>query len=615
MSNESTRKGPDGPPPGPRPGGPGGPRGMMAHGKPKNTGKTILRLCKYLAKFWPLILISVICISFTTLGTVYATSLIGVAIDDYISVFDFAGLWKICLMLLTIYGVSSLATWLYSYLMLKVGQETVATLRREIFEKFQKLPLKYFDKTTHGELMSHVTNDVDNVSMCLNSSVSQILQSILTVIGTFCMMLYLSVPLTIATIVTIPLMLAMTKWVTRHSRKYFKDKQNRLGDLNGHIEEIISGQKVVKVFCREEEEIKKFEKLNNELLEKSVKAEIFSGSIGPIMTAINNMTYAIVVATGGILMVTGHGMTLGIISNFIIYSKQFARPLTELANQVNTIMSAMAGAERVFEVLDETEEEPDAADAYEMGEIEGDVVLTDVNFSYEKGHPSLKNVNLYARPGQTIAFVGPTGAGKTTIINLLTRFYDIDSGSITIDGHDIYKTKRNSLRSALSIVLQDTYLFTDSIKENIRYGRLDATDEEIKEAAKLANAHEFIRRLPDGYDTLLTDGGGNLSQGQRQMISIARAILANPSVLILDEATSSVDTRTEVKIQEAMNNLMKGRTNFVIAHRLSTIKDADLIAVVNHGEIIERGAHEQLMAKKGFYYNLYTNQFDQNEAV
>lgn len=594
-------------------GGPG--PHIIMHGKPKNTKKTLLRLCRYLGRFWPLLLISVICIAFTTLVTVYATSLIGVAIDDYISVFDFPGLWKICFTLLSIYVVSSIATWLYSYLMLKVGQETVATLRREIFEKFQKLPLKYFDKTTHGELMSRVTNDVDNVSMCLNSSVSQILQSILTVIGTFFMMLYLSIPLTIATVVTIPLMLAMTKWVTKHSRKYFKDKQNRLGALNGHIEEIISGQKVVKVFCREEEEIKEFEKLNDDLLDKSVRAEIFSGAIGPIMTAINNMTYAIVVATGGILMVVGSGMTLGIISNFIIYSKQFARPLTELANQANTIMSAIAGAERVFEVLDEAEEEPDAPDAYDMGEIEGDVVLTDVNFSYEKGHPILKNVNLYARPGQTIAFVGPTGAGKTTIINLLTRFYDIDSGSITIDGHDIYKTKRNSLRSALSIVLQDTYLFTDSIKENIRYGRLNATDEEIIEAAKLANAHEFIRRLPDGYDTTLTDGGGNLSQGQRQMISIARAILANPSVLILDEATSSVDTRTEVKIQEAMHNLMKGRTNFVIAHRLSTIKDADLIAVVNHGEIIERGNHQQLMEKKGFYYNLYTNQFDQNEAV
>ena len=608
MSNGTIKKGPGGPP---------GPRhaAMMPHRKPIKTKQTIFRLCKYLTKYWPLITISIICNLITTVGTVFATSLIGVAIDQYISVFDFDGLYKICIILLVFYGTSSLATWLQSYLMLKVGQETVATLRQEISEKFQKLPLSYFDKTTHGELMSRVTNDVDNVSMCLNNSISQIFQSVLTIIGTFFMMVYLSIPLTIATVATVPLIMVSTKWVTKHSRKYFKDKQARLGDLNGHIEEIVSGQKVVKVFCREEEEIKKFEVLNHKLLDVSVRAEIFSGSIGPVMTALNNMTYAVVVAVGGILMVTGGAMTLGTISNFIIYSKQFARPLTELANQVNMIMSAMAGAERVFEVLDEAEEEPDAPDAYEMGEIEGDVVLTDVNFSYEKGYPILKNVNLYARPGQTIAFVGPTGAGKTTIINLLTRFYDIDSGTITIDGHDIYKTTRNSLRSALSIVLQDTYLFTDSIKENIRYGRLDATDEEIKEAAKLANAHEFIRRLPDGYDTMLTDGGGNLSQGQRQMISIARAILANPSVLILDEATSSVDTRTEVKIQEAMNNLMKGRTNFVIAHRLSTIKDADLIAVVNHGEIIERGNHQQLMEKKGFYYNLYTNQFDQNEAV
>ena len=608
MSNGTIKKGPGGPP---------GPRhaAMMPHRKPIKTKQTIFRLCKYLTKYWTLITISIICNLITTVGTVFATRLIGVAIDQYISVFDFDGLYKICIILLVFYGTSSLATWLQSYLMLKVGQETVATLRQEISEKFQKLPLSYFDKTTHGELMSRVTNDVDNVSMCLNNSISQIFQSVLTIIGTFFMMVYLSIPLTIATVATVPLIMVSTKWVTKHSRKYFKDKQARLGDLNGHIEEIVSGQKVVKVFCREEEEIKKFEVLNHKLLDVSVRAEIFSGSIGPVMTALNNMTYAVVVAVGGILMVTGGAMTLGTISNFIIYSKQFARPLTELANQVNMIMSAMAGAERVFEVLDEAEEEPDAPDAYEMGEIEGDVVLTDVNFSYEKGHPILKNVNLYARPGQTIAFVGPTGAGKTTIINLLTRFYDIDSGTITIDGHDIYKTTRNSLRSALSIVLQDTYLFTDSIKENIRYGRLDATDEEIKEAAKLANAHEFIRRLPDGYDTMLTDGGGNLSQGQRQMISIARAILANPSVLILDEATSSVDTRTEVKIQEAMNNLMKGRTNFVIAHRLSTIKDADLIAVVNNGEIIERGNHQQLMEKKGFYYNLYTNQFDQNEAV
>ncbi len=598
------------------PGGPGGPMGHLAgQRKPVNTKKTLLRLFRYLARYWHLILLSMLCIAFSTFGTIYATSLIGVAIDEYISVFDFSGLWKVCMELLLIYVLASAATWLQSYLMLMVGQNTVAVLRKEIFEKFQKLPLKYFDSMTHGELMSRVTNDVDNVSMALNSSVTQILQSILTVVGTLAMMIYLSIPLTIATIAAVPVMLLATKWVTGHSRKYFKEKQERLGKLNGAIEEIISGQKVVKVFCREQEEIEEVDALNRNLLDVSVRAEIFSGAIGPIMTALNNITYAIVVAVGGVMMVLGMAMTLGTISNFIIYSKQFARPLTELANQVSTIMSAVAGAERVFEVLDESEETPDATDAYELKEVKGDVVLREVNFSYEPGHPILKHVDLYAKPGQTIAFVGPTGAGKTTIINLLTRFYDIDSGSITIDGHDIYKMKRSSLRSALGIVLQDTYLFTDSIRENIRYGRLNATDEEIIQAAKLANAHEFIRRLPDGYDTILTDGGGNLSQGQRQMLSIARAILANPAILILDEATSSVDTRTELKIQEAMQNLMQGRTNFVIAHRLSTIKDADLIAVVNHGEIIERGNHQQLMEKKGFYYNLYINQFDQNEAV
>lgn len=594
----------------------GGANALMHQRKPKNTKKTLRRLCAYLGKHWIKLLFSILCIAVVTAGSVYATRLIGITIDTHITNFNFNGLFKACMMLLVLYLSTSLLTWLQSFIMLKVGQDVVAEIRQEIFSKFQRLPLRFFDATTHGELMSRVTNDVDNISAALNSSVSQVFQSVLTVIGTLAMMIYLSIPLTIASLVTIPLMVIATRYITKHSRRYFKQKQERLGKLNGHIEEIISGQKVVKVFCQEKDAIADFSKLNDDLLDVGIKAEIFSGMIAPIMMALSNITYAFVVATGGVMMVMGlGGVTLGTISNFIIYSKQFSRPLNELANQVNTMMSALAGAERVFEILDEAEESVDVPDAVSLDHVEGDVVLSDVSFSYESGNPILKHIDLYARPGQTIAFVGPTGAGKTTIINLLTRFYDIDSGVITIDGNDITKIKRHNLRSNLGIVLQDTYLFTDSIKENIRYGRLDATDAEIVAAAKLANAHEFIRRLPDGYDSLLSDGGGNLSQGQRQMLAIARAILANPSVLILDEATSSVDTRTEVKIQEAMHNLMKGRTNFVIAHRLSTIKDADLIAVVNHGEIVERGNHEQLMLKKGFYYGLYTSQFESDEAV
>lgn len=578
--------------------------------KAKDAKATTKRLLGYLKIHLFKIFLSVLLILFSTILVVIATRLIGVAIDDYITAFQLDGLLKVCIALIVIYCLSSFFLWLQHVLMVEVAQDTVLQIRKELFEQIQVLPLKYFDKNTHGELMSRVTNDVDNISVTLNTSISQILQSVLIVITTMAMMLYLSPILTLASLVTIPILMILTKMVTSKARNYFSERQKKLGNLNGYIEEVISGQKVVKVFSREEEEILRFKEMNDNLLDVGIKAEIFSGLIGPFSMALNNIGYAVVVGVGAFMIVSGWNMSLGIISNFIIYSRQFSRPLTELANQVNTMMSAIAGAERVFEILDEEPELPDSQDAYMLQGIKGDVVLKDVDFSYELGNPILKNINLYAKAGQTIAFVGPTGAGKTTIINLLTRFYDIDKGMITIDGHDIRKIKRDSLRSALGSVLQDTFLFTGSIGENIRYGRLDASDEEVKEAAKLANAHEFIRKLPQRYDTLLTDSGGNLSQGQRQMLSIARAILADPAILILDEATSSVDTRTEVKIQEAMHNLMKGRTNFVIAHRLSTIRKADLIAVIDHGEIIERGNHDNLMEKKGFYYKLYMSQFE-----
>lgn len=583
--------------------------GMMQHRKPKNTSKTLRRICGYLPKYWHILLISVLCTAFVAFGTIYATRLIGVAIDKYITVLDFRGLLKICGLLAVLYISSSIFTWLQGYLMLWMGQDITADIRKEIFQKFQVLPLSYYAHTTNGELMSRVTNDVDNISTMLNSAVSQILQSVLTVIGTLSMMLYLSVPMAVAVMAVIPVMLIAVGIITKHSRVYFKEKQETLGNLNGYVEEVISGQKVVKVFCREEQETEAFSKWNDALRDVGVRAEIFAGIVGPLMTVLNNLTYGIVVIVGGMMMVFGMGnMSLGIISNFIIYSKQFIRPFNELANQMNTILSAIAGAERVFEVLDAEEEPKDDADAVKLSHMDGNVVMEDVSFSYENENPTLQHINLSAKSGQTIALVGPTGAGKTTIINLLSRFYDVDSGKITIDGVDIRHICRKDLRSSLGIVLQDTYLFTDTIRENIRYGRLDATDEEIEKAAKLSNAHEFIKRLPDGYDTVLSDGGGNLSQGQRQMLAIARAILANPSILILDEATSSVDTRTELRIQDAMENLMKGRTNFVIAHRLSTIRNADFIAVIDHGKMIECGSHEELMAKGGFYCNLYTNQ-------
>lgn len=596
--------------------GPMGPghNAMMKPQKAKDTKGTAIRLLKYLGKHKSKLVVICILVIISTVMTTVATRIMGIAIDEFIGKGNISGLIRLCFILVALYVMASFFTWLQGVTMINIAQQTVAQLRKEVFDKLQKLPLKYFDTNTHGEVMSRVTNDVDNISTTLNQSISQVLSSILTVAFTIIAMLLLSPVLTLVSVLVIPIMIGLTKFITSKSRKHFSTRQKKLGKLNGYIEEVISGQKVVKVFTREEKEIQEFNVINKDLLSSGVKAEIYSGVIGPLASALNNMSYALIAGCGGVMIVAGFPMSVGTISAFLAYSKQFTRPLNEIANLASTIMSALAGAERVFAVLDEKEELADVDHAYDLNNVEGTVILENVNFSYEEGNPILKNINLYAKPGQTIALVGPTGAGKTTIINLLTRFYDIQSGTITIDGHNIKDIRRDSLREALGIVLQDTYLFTGTIEENIKYGRLDATFEEIKTAAKLANAHEFVKRLPDGYNTVLTDGGGNLSQGQRQMLSIARAILSDPAILILDEATSSVDTRTEMKIQEAMHNLMKGRTNFVIAHRLSTIQDADLIAVIDGGNIIERGNHHQLLEKKGFYYNLYMSQFAQETA-
>lgn len=581
--------------------------------KPKNLKATLLRLWDYLKYQKIKLILVIIMVIISSLLMLAGPYLIGVAIDYYIIPRDFPGLLKIVLLLIAAYVLSALANWLQMYLMVDVSQKTVFKIRKDVFDKLQSLPLKFFDSNTRGELMSRLTNDIDNISNTLNSSSTQIISSIISITGTVIMMLYLSPILTFINMLIIPVMLFITGKIAKRSRKYFLNQQAALGKLNGMIEESISGQRVIKVFTREEKQIEEFNKSNEELKNIGIKALILSGFIPPLMNLLNNINFAFIAGVGGWLAVR-EIITIGVIASFINYSKQFTRPINELANQINMFQTAIAGAERVFEIMDESPEKEDEKDAIRLSNISGKVDFENVTFSYDKKTPVLKNINLHINPGETIALVGPTGAGKTTIINLLSRFYDIDEGLIKIDGTDIRKINRKSLRSSLGIVLQDAYLFSESVRENIRYGRLDASDEEVEEAAKLANAHKFIKRLPQGYDTVLSEEASNLSQGQRQLITIARAILANPSILILDEATSSVDTRTELHIQEAMLNLMKGRTSFVIAHRLSTIRDADQIVVINDGKIIEKGKHDELLKQRGFYYNLYMTQF-KNQTI
>ncbi len=597
--------------PGSRPGGMGSRHHGMMMGpvvKAKDVKKTLKRLWYYLTRQKRTLLMVLAFVLIGALLNLMGPYLIGIAIDRYILVGDFEGLLYISFVMIGIYGLNAISTWLQNYWMIGMAQNTVLHMRGDLFDKLQTLPLSFFDSKTHGELMSRLTNDIENVSSALNTSTTQVFSSAITIVGTFAFMLWLSPVLTLLSIIVIPLMAACTKLIAGRTRNHFSEQQKHLGELNGLIEESISGQRVVKVFSREKNLIRKFDEYNLQLRAAGIRAQVFSGLIPPLMNVLNNLSFAIVVGAGGWLAVRGF-MTVGIIASFISYSKQFTRPLNELANQFNMIQSAIAGAERVFEIMDEKPEPKDPPNAITLEKIAGKVDFEQVSFSYKEEVPVLKDINLHVKSGQTIALVGPTGAGKTTIINLLMRFYDVNQGRITIDEQDIRTMKRNDLRTSLGIVLQDTYLFSESVKENIRYGRLNATDEEIEAAARLANADGFIRRLPQSYDTVLSEDGGNLSQGQRQLLAIARAILADPAILILDEATSSVDTRTEVHIQQAMLNLMKGRTSFVIAHRLSTIRDADKIVVIDGGKIREQGTHEELLQKKGFYHGLYMSQF------
>jgi len=576
--------------------------------KPKNVKNTLKRMWWYLSEHKIRLFFVFLLVVITSVLTLVGPYLIGKAIDNYIIPRDFNGLFRLLLFMAAIYALISLFIWLQNRTMINVAQLTIRNMRKDAFDKLESLPISFFDTRPRGDVMSRLTNDIDLINNALSSSLTQIFSSIITLTGTVILMLWLSPLLTVISMITVPIMLITTNIITKHTRRYFSEQQRVLGVLNGFAEENISGQKVVKAFVREAKEIERFEVTNKELKNVGIKAQIYSGIMGPLMNVLNNIGFAIVALSGGWLAVQ-QVITVGTIATFINYTKQFTRPLNELANQINIIQSAIASAERLFEIMDESPEPADPPDAIELKSVKGDVEFRNVSFSYKPDEAVLKNINFHAYPGQTIALVGPTGAGKTSIINLLTRFYDPDNGDIFIDGYNIQKITRKSLRSSLGIVLQDTYLFSESVKENIRYGRLDATDEEVKAAARLANAEQFILSLPEGYDTILSEDGGDLSQGQRQLLAIARAILANPAILILDEATSSVDTRTEQHIQEAMLKLMEGRTSFVIAHRLSTIRKADMILVINDGEIIERGNHMQLLKQKGFYYNLYMSQF------
>ena len=602
---------------GPRGGGPGMPR--LPGPKAKNARATLSRLWGFLKLEKTNLILSVVLVTIGVVFGLLGPYLMGLAIDIYITAGDLPGLARIALIMLAVFLVASLVTWAQIYLMNVVAQRTVHLMRKVLFAKMQSLPLRFYDKNPHGELMSRLTNDVENVSTVLGESLVQLVSSLFSLVGTAALMLALNLPLALVSLITLPLTVLLTQQIAKRTLSGFRSQQESLGKLNGLIEETVTAERVVIAFDRQSTVTETFEAENSRLRKAAIRAQAFSLALAPLGNMVNNIGYAVIAGSGGWMAVQGW-VTVGTIAAFLNYAQQFSRPLSQIANLFNTLQSALAGAERFFEVIDEVPELADDDGALPLKEIQGEVVFDDVVFGYEPGVPVLKHVSLHAEPGQTIALVGPTGAGKTTIINLLSRFYDIDSGAIRIDGHDIREVNRYDLRRQLGVVLQDTFLFSATVMENIRYGwlaegdRPAATDEEVIAAAQLANADHFIRSLPHGYQTHLSEGASNLSQGQRQLLAIARAVLADHSILVLDEATSSVDTRTEKQIQEALLRLMQGRTSFVIAHRLSTIREADCILVINNGEIVERGSHAELLAMRGAYYNLYASQF-KNQVV
>ncbi|MBA2556294.1 MAG: ABC transporter ATP-binding protein [Chloroflexi bacterium] len=580
---------------------------MTEQVKARNTRVTIMRLWGYLRRQRMALAAVAVLVTLATVAGVLVPYLLGRAIDDYIIPGDLRGLTRIALLMLALYIVQSVLTWASGWLMVKVGQQTVLDLRNDLFTRLQSLPLRFFDQRPHGETMSRLTNDVENVNTVLSESLVQIISGTLTAIGVIVLMMILQPELALVAVgSTLILTVGINRYIGMRTREGFRAQQKHLGSLNGLIEETITGQRVVKAYHREARVIEEFDAGNAELRQAATRAQTFAGFVGPLMNFVGNLSLALVAGVGGWLVLNGTS-TVGTVAAFINYTRQLGRPINEIANLYNQLQSAIAGAERVFEVLDEAPE-VDAAGGPRV-DLQGDVVFEDVSFSYDGVTPVLRNVSAHASPGQLVALVGPTGAGKTTIINLLTRFYEIDEGRVLLDGHEIRTLEKSDLRRQLGVVLQDTFLFAGTVRDNIRYGKLDATDDEIEEAARLANADGFIRRLPHGYDSELTERGGNLSQGQRQLLAIARAALSDPTILILDEATSSVDTRTERHIQGALLRLMKGRTSFVIAHRLSTIRSADQILVINQGEIVERGTHRELLEEGGFYARLHNSQF------